>query len=174
MKSAKRLETLAPNAGHLVHMPAHVYERVGNFAGAAAANEAGARADREFIKKYGNENMYASMYFNHNLDFGSASYAMIGDYANAKRLADEVSGHAVALTKMMGDLEAASIDTMKVLLRFNKFADILQMPEGRGRTPARSAMPRAGLRSREWAMSRRRKVSRSCTRLLAGRSPIRT
>ncbi|MGZ4779471.1 MAG: tetratricopeptide repeat protein [Thermoanaerobaculia bacterium] len=132
LKSAKRLETLAPNAGHLVHMPAHVYERVGNFAGAAAANEAGARADREFIKKYGSESMYAGMYFNHNLDFGAASYAMIGDYANAKRLADEVSGNAIQLSKMMSDLEAASTDTMKVLLRFSKWSDVLQMPEGPG------------------------------------------
>ena len=79
LPSAKRLETLAPSAGHLVHMPAHTYQRTGNYAGAAAANEAGARADREFIRKYGREGIYPMMYYNHNLDFGAASYAMIGN-----------------------------------------------------------------------------------------------
>ena len=42
--------TLAPAAGHLAHMPAHIYARVGDHAGAARANEAGAQADREYFK----------------------------------------------------------------------------------------------------------------------------
>ncbi len=46
LASAKRLETLVPAAGHLVHMPAHVYARTGDHAGAARANLAGAEADR--------------------------------------------------------------------------------------------------------------------------------
>ena len=130
--SAKRLETLAPKAGHLIHMPAHTYERTGNYAAAAAANEAGARADREFMTKYGRENFYSSMYYNHNLDFGAASYAMIGDYANAKRLADEVSMNAAGMAKMMSDLEAATTDSMKVVLRFYKWTDVLRVTEGVG------------------------------------------
>ena len=132
IKSAKRLESLAPNAGHLVHMPAHTYQRTGNYLGAAAANEAGARADREFMRKYGREGIYPMMYYNHNLDFGAASYAMAGDFANAKRLADEVSGNAVEMAKMMADLEAATTDSMKVLVRFNKWSDVLKAPEAAG------------------------------------------
>lgn len=132
LASAKRLKTLAPGAGHLVHMPAHTLERTGNYAAAAAANVAGARADREFMKKYGNENLYSAMYYNHNLDFGAASYAMIGDYANAKKLADEVSANAASLIKMLGDIEAITSDSMRVLVRFNKWADVLKMPEAAG------------------------------------------
>jgi tetratricopeptide (TPR) repeat protein len=132
MPSAKRLESLAPNAGHLVHMPAHTYQRTGNYAGAAAANEAGAKADREFIKKHGGEGMYPMMYYNHNLDFGASSYAMIGDYANAKRLADEVSANAAGMAKMMSDLEAATTDSMKVLVRFNRWTDVLRAPDATG------------------------------------------
>src|SRR6266852_6035309 len=93
--SAKRLETLAPKAGHLIHMPAHTYERTGNYAAAAAANEAGARADREFMTKYGRENFYSSMYYNR-------------------------------------DLEAATTDSMKVVLRFYKWTDVLRVTEGVG------------------------------------------
>lgn len=132
MRSAKRLESLAPKAGHLVHMPAHTYQRTGNYAGAAAANEAGARVDREFMKKYGREGIYPMMYYNHNLDFGAASYAMMGDYASARRLADEVSANAVEMAKMMSDLEAASADSMKVLVRFNRWTDVLRAPEAAG------------------------------------------
>ena len=132
MKSAKRLQMLAPSAGHLVHMPAHVYQRTGYYAGAAAANEAGARVDREFMKKYGREGIYPMMYYNHNLDFGAASYAMAGDFRNARRMADEVSANAADMAKMMGDLEAATSDSMKVLVRFNKWSDILKAPEAAG------------------------------------------
>ena len=45
LASAKRLETLAPSAGHLVHMPAHIYIRTGNYLDAARANVAAVRAD---------------------------------------------------------------------------------------------------------------------------------
>ena len=50
LASARRLRTLAPAAGHLVHMPAHIYMRVGDYDGAALANEAGAAADRAYIR----------------------------------------------------------------------------------------------------------------------------
>jgi tetratricopeptide (TPR) repeat protein len=76
--------------------------------------------------------MYSTMYYNHNLDFGAASYAMIGDYANAKRLADEVSMNAAGMLKMLSDLEAATTDSMKVLVRFSRWPDVLKMPEGAG------------------------------------------
>src|SRR5262249_30886821 len=49
LASAERLKTLAPAAGHLVHMPAHILARTGDHAGAAAANLAGATADREYL-----------------------------------------------------------------------------------------------------------------------------
>src|ERR1051325_126969 len=74
LASAKRLTTPAPAAAHLVHMPAHIYQRTGNYTGAAAANTAGVTADRAFIKAHGGEGMYPMMYYSHNLDFGAASY----------------------------------------------------------------------------------------------------
>src|ERR1051326_2203720 len=132
VKSAERLKTLAPSAGHLVHMPAHILERTGDFAGAAAANAAGAKADRAFMAKYGAESMYAGMYYNHNLDFGATSYMMIGDFAHAKEAADEVSSNAAKMAAMMPMIEGASSDSLKVLLRFGKWNDMI---EGKFETP---------------------------------------
>lgn len=131
LDSAKRLTTLAPSAGHLVHMPAHIYQRTGNYDGAAAANVAGAQADREYIKKYGAEGMYPTMYYSHNLDFGAASYAMAGDFAKAKELADEMTANAVKMAEHMPPIDPFTSASMKVLLRFGKWDDVLRAPDAK-------------------------------------------
>ena len=89
LPSARRFKTMAPASGHLVHMPAHIFQRTGNYAGAAMANTKAAETDRDFIKKNGGDNIYAMMYYNHNLQFGLASYSTIGRFAEAKKMADE-------------------------------------------------------------------------------------
>src|SRR5260370_6287631 len=73
LHAADRLNTLAPASGHLVHMPAHIYQRVGNYVWAAKANETAAAVDRKFIKKNGKEGIYPLIYYNHNLQFGVAA-----------------------------------------------------------------------------------------------------
>src|SRR5205085_12632164 len=67
LASARRLETLVPAAGHLVHMPAHTYMRTGNYAGALQANARAAEADRKYIAATGANGVYPAMYYNHNL-----------------------------------------------------------------------------------------------------------
>jgi DNA-binding SARP family transcriptional activator len=69
LPSATRLDRLAPAAGHLTHMPAHIYARVGDQAAAARANEAGAQADREYFKIAPADSFYGLAYFTHNLHF---------------------------------------------------------------------------------------------------------
>jgi tetratricopeptide (TPR) repeat protein len=132
LHSAKRLQTLAPSAGHLVHMPAHIYQRTGNYSGAAAANLAGAHADREFMKSHGHENMYSMMYYSHNLDFGAASYAMAGDFVKAKEMADEMTANAMMMARQMPPVEPFTSNSLKVLLRFGKWTDILGLPDQSG------------------------------------------
>jgi len=61
LPSAARLETLVPGAGHLVHMPAHIYMRTGDYLRAAHANERAVEADRAYVAEGGHE-MYALMY----------------------------------------------------------------------------------------------------------------
>jgi tetratricopeptide (TPR) repeat protein len=124
--SANRLHTLAPMSGHLVHMPAHIYQRTGNYAGAARANANAAATDRVFIEHHGAEGIYAAMYYNHNLQFGLASYAMTGRFAEAKKMADEFGTNAAMMAKEMPPAEYASASTLLLLVRFGRWADVLR------------------------------------------------
>jgi tetratricopeptide (TPR) repeat protein len=126
LASANRLKTLAPMSGHLVHMPAHIYQRVGNFAGAARANANAAATDRVFIKNHGGEGIYAAMYYNHNLQFGLTSYAMSGRFNEAKTMADEFSANATMMAKEMPPVEPAAASTLLLLVRFGRWTDVLK------------------------------------------------
>src|SRR2546426_904914 len=86
LPSAARLETLVPGAGHLVHMPAHIYMRTGDYLRAAQANERAVEADRAYVAEGGHE-MYALMYYAHDFHFMAAAYAMAGRGAGAQRAA---------------------------------------------------------------------------------------
>ena len=124
LPSATRLDRLAPTAGHLTHMPAHIYARVGDQAAAARANEAGAQADREYFKIASADSFYGLAYFTHNLHFLADSEMMRGRLASARRAADEVAEKMTPHTQMMPMVE--SLITMKtaVLLRFGRHAEI--------------------------------------------------
>ncbi len=126
LASARRLQTMAPASGHLVHMPAHIFQRTGNYTGAAHANTKAAETDREFIKKNGGDNVYAMMYYNHNLQFGLASYAMIGRFAEAKKMADEFSANAATMAKVMPPAEGFAATNMLVLVHFGRWRDVLK------------------------------------------------
>jgi tetratricopeptide (TPR) repeat protein len=123
-----RLDTLAPAAGHLTHMPAHIYARVGDHAAAARANEAGARADREYFKIAPADSFYGLAYFTHNLHFLADSEMMRGRLAAARRAADELAEKTAPHTRMMPMVE--SLMTMKtaVLLRFGRHDEIVALP----------------------------------------------
>ena len=82
LAAAKQLETLAPSAGHLVHMPAHVYIRTGNYLEAARANVAAIKAD-ERLAKSGAESFYLIAYYGHNLHFLAISSAFAGNSRDA-------------------------------------------------------------------------------------------
>jgi hypothetical protein len=129
LPSAMRLDTLAPAAGHLTHMPAHIYARTGDHAGAARANEAGAKADREYLKTAAPDGFYALAYFTHNLHFLADSEMMRGRLAAAGKAASEVAERMAPHTGMMPMVE--SLITMKtaVLLRFARHAEILALPQ---------------------------------------------
>src|SRR5258708_15934123 len=126
LASARRLPSLTPAAGHLVHMPAHIYQRTGNYAGAAKANVEAANADRAYIKRNGGEGFYASMYYNHNLQFGSASCAMTGQFAQSKKMADEMASNAAPMVKEMPMLESIEAAPVLVLVRFGRWLDVIR------------------------------------------------
>ncbi len=78
LAAAARLRNLAPAAGHLVHMPAHILQRVGRYEEAAEANRKGAAADEAYLAKTGPLDYYPTMYVSHNYQFLAYSAAAEG------------------------------------------------------------------------------------------------
>lgn len=126
LDSAARLGALAPAAGHLSHMPAHIYARTGDQAAAARANEAGAQADREYFKTAPSDTYYAMAYYTHNLHFLADSEMMRGRLAAAKTAAAEVASKLAPHAQMMPMVESMITMQMSVLLRFDRSDDILK------------------------------------------------
>ena len=127
--SARRLETLVPAAGHLVHMPAHIYARTGNFVAAANSNAAAAGIDERYMQRTNTRGgMYPLMYYNHNLHFESYAAAMAGQYARARRTADKLAANVAPAVAAMPMIEGFLPQQYYVLLRFSKWDDILALP----------------------------------------------
>jgi tetratricopeptide (TPR) repeat protein len=134
LPSAARLETLAPAAGHLVHMPAHVYARTGDHAAAARANLAGANADRVYLKNMPPETFYGMAYYSHNLHFLADSDMMQGRFADAQQAAAELSERLLPHAEMMPMIESMAVSPLNVLMRFGRHEEVLKQaapPENR-------------------------------------------
>jgi tetratricopeptide (TPR) repeat protein len=129
LAGANRLASLAPAAGHIVHMPAHVYIRTGDYASAVKTNQEAAAVDRAYIKSSGAQGIYPMMYYSHNLHFIAMCSAMNGDYAEAKKNADLLAEHVGPHVKDMPPLEGFMTIPMAVDVRFHRWDDILKMPQ---------------------------------------------
>ena len=129
LAAANRLAALAPGAGHIVHMPAHVYIRTGDYAAAVKTNEEAAAVDRAYIKSSGVQGIYPMMYYSHNLHFIAMCSAMVGDYAEAYKAAEMLAAHVGPSVKDMPPLEGFMTIPMAVNVRFHKWDAILAMKE---------------------------------------------
>jgi tetratricopeptide (TPR) repeat protein len=129
LAAANKLAAMAPAAGHLVHMPAHVYIRTGDYAAAVKTNQSAALADQSYIKASGAQGIYPMMYYSHNLHFIAMCSAMDGDYPEAKKGADMLATHVGPFVKDMPPLEGFMTIPMAVDVRFHKWDDILKMPK---------------------------------------------
>jgi hypothetical protein len=136
---ADRIPTLAPAAGHLVHMPAHIYERTGNFNGARAQNVAAAKADEAFAGSTGQQGMYMMMYYSHNLHFGAVSASMQGHCDAAKRMADKLADNLRAMAKEMPMIEPFLGMQYAIAVRCRRWDDLLTVSEPQAQTAALKA-----------------------------------
>ena len=127
LAGANRLAALAPAAGHLVHMPAHVYIRTGDYDSAVQTNLKAAVADEAYIKSSGAQGTYPMMYYSHNLHFIAMSAAMDGDYAQSKKNADLLAAHIAPAIKEMPPLEGFMTIPLAVDIRFHRWDDILKL-----------------------------------------------
>ncbi len=83
LASANRLRFLVPGAGHLVHMPAHIYIRVGRYHEGSLANERAVKSDEEYISQCNQQGFYPLSYYPHNYHFLWATATLEGDSKTA-------------------------------------------------------------------------------------------
>ena len=127
--AADRLLKLMPGAGHIVHMPSHIYWRVGRYADAVTANTAAVQADRAYFKNAQPSPIYRGLYYPHNIDFIWQSAGMQGRSAETLRAAREFSENApVEMIKAMPDMETAPVAPIVALVRFGRWDEVLQHP----------------------------------------------
>ncbi|MGH8489157.1 MAG: hypothetical protein ACREXS_09925 [Gammaproteobacteria bacterium] len=108
---ARRLADLMPGAGHLVHMPFHIYFRMGRYLDALAVNRAGVAADEAYIAAAAPEGIYPHAYYPHNVHSLMAAAQMAGDgktaIAAAEKLARVVSLDAARTIPWVQPIQAA-------------------------------------------------------------------
>jgi tetratricopeptide (TPR) repeat protein len=128
LAGANRLASLAPGAGHIVHMPAHIYIRTGDYEAAVKTNQQAAEVDRAYIKATGAQGIYPMMYYSHNLHFIAMCAAMNGDYPEARENAELLTANVGPHVAEMPPLEGFMTIPMAVEIRFHRWNEILKMP----------------------------------------------
>jgi tetratricopeptide (TPR) repeat protein len=130
MASADRLGSLAPAAGHLVHMPSHIYIRTGRFGQSAEANRKAVKADEVFLLQTGQTGWYPLMYYTHNLHFLAYSLMAEGAGTQALRTARKLQTK-IPLEEVpaMPQMEYLTPFTYLVMARFGHWDEILAVPK---------------------------------------------
>jgi tetratricopeptide (TPR) repeat protein len=139
-ESADRLRNLVPGAGHLVHMPAHIYIRTGRYHDAIVANERAIEADSEYINQCRAQGIYPVAYVPHNHHFLSAAAAMAGVRAKAISAARHMvmhQDHDLMRMPGFGTLQHYTTISYYTMVRFGMWDEILNksMPESDLRYP---------------------------------------
>ena len=130
--AAERLPGLIPGAGHIVHMPAHIFQRVGRYADAAAANRNGITTDLAYIDKARPPEWtyYSGMYLGHNYQFLGYAAAMQGRADEAIRATRDMRAHIPDAVLHMGmGLDWYAAEPYFALERFGRWKDLLAEPE---------------------------------------------
>jgi tetratricopeptide (TPR) repeat protein len=130
--SADRLGGLVPAAGHLVHMPAHIYIRVGRYADAASVNVKAISADEDYITQCRAQGIYPAAYYPHNIHFLNAVLAMDGRSSEALDSARKVAGHhdhATMHEPGFGFAHLLKTIPLLTMVRFGHWDDILNEPQ---------------------------------------------
>ena len=140
LAAANRLASLAPSSGHLVHMPAHIYIRTGDYRAARQTNVDAAKADEAYIRASNTAGIYPLMYYSHNLHFIASAAMMEGRFADARDAADRLVRNVSPHLKDMPALETFTLMPVAVLLRFEKWDDILKIPQPDAAMKASNAM----------------------------------
>jgi tetratricopeptide (TPR) repeat protein len=129
--AAQRLGPYAPAAGHLVHMPSHIWVRVGDWANASEANELASKADEDYITQCHVQGRYPLGYYPHNLHMLMFASMMEGRSAVALEASKKAAGQ---MTKEMQEDPpgfAALMSSLPIfaMVRFGRWDDLLAYPQ---------------------------------------------
>jgi tetratricopeptide (TPR) repeat protein len=145
VNAADRLGPLVPVAGHLVHMPSHIYLRVGRYEDAVAANTKASMADEDYIAQCNAQGMYPAAYYPHNIHFLWYSAMMEGRKALAISSALKLSERVpVEVAKTMGALQSYIAVPVYTYVRFGMWNEVLALPAPATGLPFAQAMHHYG------------------------------
>ncbi len=127
--AADRLLPLMPGAGHMVHMPSHIYQRVGRYEDARKSNEKAALADEDYIAQCRAQGIYPMAYYPHNVHFIWFAATAEGRSAqaidSARKVASKVGDEQLQQLPL---LAAFRVVPYYALTRFGKWDEMLQEP----------------------------------------------
>ncbi|MGB5459308.1 MAG: hypothetical protein WBM85_05085 [Eudoraea sp.] len=127
--SADKLASLMPAAGHIVHMPSHIYIRVGRYLDAVKTNQAAILADEDYISQCYSQGLYPLGYYPHNIHFLWSAASLLGasDIAidAAKKTAEKVPTGELITLPFLQDFASTP---MLAYVRFGKWNEILTIP----------------------------------------------
>lgn len=126
---AERLPERMPGAGHLVHMPAHIYMRLGRYHEAAERNAHAAEVDRRYLAGRKLNGDYADGYYTHNLHFLWASLAMEGRRTEALKVARQLAGMITEDEARKNRSKELYLPTpLWSMIRFGQWDELLREP----------------------------------------------
>jgi tetratricopeptide (TPR) repeat protein len=127
--AADTLADLVPGSGHLVHMPAHIYWRVGRYHDAAAANVRAAGVDEAYIAQCNAQGFYPALYYPHNIHFLWAAASMAGQSAVAIEAARKVAANVrLEQIEAFPSIEFFKTIPLLALTQFGRWDEILAEP----------------------------------------------
>ena len=125
-KEADRLLPLMPGAGHIIHMPAHIYLRVGRYADVVRSNQRAAQADEEYITQCRAQGMYPLGYYPHNLHFVWLGSTMSGQRKLAVESARRTAAAVVSATpEQLPSVQGFMVVPYFAMIRFGMWDEIL-------------------------------------------------
>lgn len=128
-KSAEFLETAMPAAGHIVHMPSHIYVRTGEYERSNNSNALAIKADEAFLSRSDDQGLYRGGYYPHNIDFLTFGALFSGQSALAINEANKLAYHVKGLQTMMPAYYDYYVNTTLIAyVRYGKWNDILALP----------------------------------------------
>ena len=123
---ADKLAALMPGSGHMVHMPSHIYYRVGRFKDSIDANADAIEADEDYFEQVETDGIYPFVYYPHNVHFLMASALMAGDSKRSLRAARKLDALIPdEFAKMEPTAQPIKLAPLFAMARFADTEDVL-------------------------------------------------